>query len=378
MLARVGRVQPSWCRSRGHRPELRGPAGRGGPPGRRTRPGPAAGDDVGGRGGALVPLQGAPAGPGDRLVGHVVRRLRGARGHRTPGSGCCRAPRCSAADRGPVVGRRGARPGAPGPPDGYADAWSFTAPVVDMPVYLRWLRARLDELGGTLTRMSLAALPQTDDVVVNCAGLGSRRLAGDLDVRPVRGQVVLVEGIELDRWWLDSDGPTYVVPALRHGGRGRHRRGRRLEPDPVAGDGRRRSSRRASRLVPEVAGAHVVGHRVGLRPVRPEVRLEAVGRVVHCYGQGGAGVTVSWGCADEVVDAGWGALAEELVHVGTGRPRRCRSRRDACRSVDAVVRSRAGSSSWSSTETASAASRSSRATTSRVEVQPVDHLDLDR
>ncbi len=40
---------------------------------------------------------------------------------------------------------------------------------------------------------------------------------------------------------------------------------------------------------------------MGLRPVRSSVRLEAEGRVVHCYGQGGAGVTLSWGCADEVV-----------------------------------------------------------------------------
>ena len=63
---------------------------------------------------------------------------------------------------------------------------------------------------------------------------------------------------------------------------------------------------RATELVPELAGARVVGHRVGLRPVRPQVRLEveqpAGGstRVVHCYGHGGAGVTLSWGCADEV------------------------------------------------------------------------------
>ena len=52
--------------------------------------------------------------------------------------------------------------------------------------------------------------------------------------------------------------------------------------------------------MPGIERARVVAHRVGLRPVRPEVRLEAAGRVVHCYGQGGAGVTVSWGCADEV------------------------------------------------------------------------------
>ena len=61
---------------------------------------------------------------------------------------------------------------------------------------------------------------------------------------------------------------------------------------------------RARALVPELARATVVGHRVGLRPARAAVRLEAEqvgdGTVVHCYGHGGAGVTLSWGCADDV------------------------------------------------------------------------------
>ena len=43
----------------------------------------------------------------------------------------------------------------------------------------------------------------------------------------------------------------------------------------------------------------------GLRPYRPSgfvVRSERIGNktVVHNYGHGGAGVTISWGCADEV------------------------------------------------------------------------------
>jgi len=58
---------------------------------------------------------------------------------------------------------------------------------------------------------------------------------------------------------------------------------------------------RAERLVPGISRARVLRHRVGLRPARDEVRLERVGDVVHCYGHGGAGVTLSWGCADEVV-----------------------------------------------------------------------------
>ncbi len=187
------------------------------------------------------------------------------------------------------------------PPVGYEDAWSFTAPVVDMPTYLTWLRGRLIELGGTLTRMSLPALPRTEDVVVNCAGLGSRRLAGDDTLTPVRGQVALVAGVELDRWWLDAAGPTYVVPRARHvvvGGTDESGDwSRTVSPDTATA-----ILERATRLVPELAGGRVVGHRVGLRPVRPAVRLEVEGGTVHCYGHGGAGVTLSWGCADEVVE----------------------------------------------------------------------------
>ena len=45
---------------------------------------------------------------------------------------------------------------------------------------------------------------------------------------------------------------------------------------------------------------------MGLRPSRYELRLELElinGRkVIHNYGHGGAGVTLSWGCADEVAN----------------------------------------------------------------------------
>ena len=62
---------------------------------------------------------------------------------------------------------------------------------------------------------------------------------------------------------------------------------------------------RATALVPALVQAQLLGSRVGLRPARPTVRLERDERldaspVVHCYGHGGAGVTLSWGCAEEV------------------------------------------------------------------------------
>jgi D-amino-acid oxidase len=207
-------------------------------------------------------------------------------------------------------------------PPGYRDGWTFDAPVVDMPVYLRWLRRRLETLGGTLTRMALGTLPDGDSgtVVVNACGLAARSLADDLTLTPVRGQVVHVEQFGLDRWWLDPDGPTYVVPRERVvvvGGTDDEGAWDRT-PDPAVAQ---RLLDRASRLVPEVARARVVGNRVGLRPARPSVRLEEErhpdgARVVHCYGHGGAGVTLSWGCADEVLAVVDGDRAREQPGLG--------------------------------------------------------------
>ena len=126
-------------------------------------------------------------------------------------------------------------------------------------------------------------------------------LADDPSVHPVRGQVVYVEQVGVDHWWISDTGQelTYVIPR---------------ENDIVVGgtddegDWSRTASpetaaeilRRASMLVPALRDAKVLHHKVGLRPARPAVRLERVGIVVHCYGHGGAGVTLSWGCADEV------------------------------------------------------------------------------
>jgi D-amino-acid oxidase len=180
----------------------------------------------------------------------------------------------------------------------YRDAWSFVTPVVEMPRYLSWLARRVQEAGGTITRMALQRLPE-GPLVVNCSGLGSRALTGDDTIRPVSGQVVVVEQWGLDEWWLAGDGPTYVIPRSTDvvlGGTDGDGQWDRTPSPEVAAD----IVRRAAALVPEVARARVVRHKVGLRPARPEVRLERVDDVIHCYGHGGSGITLSWGCADEV------------------------------------------------------------------------------
>jgi D-amino-acid oxidase len=195
-------------------------------------------------------------------------------------------------------------------PTGYADGFELTVPIVDMATHLSWLLAELTRRGVTLTQRRLAGLDElagSADAVVNCTGLGARELVGDDTLVPVRGQIVVVEQVGLERWVLDQDDPqqvTYVVPRLDTivlGGTAEEGdEDTAVRPATVAD-----VLARCSALVPEIAGARVLAHRVGLRPTRPAVRLEAedlAGQlVVHCYGQGGAGVTLAYGCAQDVV-----------------------------------------------------------------------------
>lgn len=186
-------------------------------------------------------------------------------------------------------------------PSGYAAGLTMRAPVIEMPVYLGWLAGRVEALGGTITRMNLSALPTGDALVVNASGIGARLLGGDHTVTPVRGQVVVVEQVGIERWWIDAEAPSYVVPRSRDvvlGGTAVEGEWSRT-PDPAVAES---ILARAEAIEPRLAGARVLRHKVGLRPGRSTVRLERDGDVIHCYGHGGCGVTVSWGCADDVVE----------------------------------------------------------------------------
>ncbi|HEX2189242.1 MAG TPA: FAD-dependent oxidoreductase, partial [Longimicrobiaceae bacterium] len=211
---------------------------------------------------------------------------------------------------GGVPGFRHARPDEL--PPGYADGWAFTVPTADMPAYLRWLAGRFRAAGGEVERRRARSLEEARaaaPTVLNCTGLGARSLAGDASVFPIRGQVVRVENPGVERILLDQEHPegiTYVIPRSDRecvlGGTAEDGSWD-AAPDPATA---RRILRLCAELEPRLAGARVLEHRVGLRPGRPEVRLEAEdfpdgSRVVHCYGHGGSGLTLSWGCAEEAV-----------------------------------------------------------------------------
>ncbi|MFF5897353.1 FAD-dependent oxidoreductase [Streptomyces argenteolus] len=190
-----------------------------------------------------------------------------------------------------------------------AEGLSVTLPLIDMPVHLRRLEELLAEAGGTVERRTVRSFAEAAaeaPVVVNCTGLGSRELVPDPGVRPVRGQLVVVENPGVDAWFVQADPAssttTYLFPqpgGLVLGGTAEVD-DPRTAPDPRTAE---EIVARCARVRPEIAGARVIGHRVGLRPARDAgVRIEAEelpdgGLLVHNYGHGGAGVTVAWGCA---------------------------------------------------------------------------------
>jgi D-amino-acid oxidase len=142
--------------------------------------------------------------------------------------------------------------------------------------------------------------------VINCTGIGARTLVSDPDLKPHRGQVVLVEKLNLPSAVVCDDPPLmYAIPRTNDcvfGGT--NEISDDLVPDPAT----------TAAIVAEcsavlkIAPPRILGTRVGLRPYRKSgVRVEAArmedGRtIIHNYGHGGAGFTLSWGCARSVLD----------------------------------------------------------------------------
>ena len=208
-----------------------------------------------------------------------------------------------------VPGYRSALTGSQLPP-GFVSGFAAELPFADMPFYLSWLAGRVQALGGRIEQRVVRNLGEAGaDVVVNCSGLGARQLADDDTVEPVWGQHVLVSAPFVDEFVFEggasADG-IGIVPHRRGVLLGGVRRPGRhlLMPDgQIAAE----TIGRAAAAIPELASAPVLGVEVGLRPGRPQVRLEAeqagVMTVVHNYGHDGTGVFWSWGCAADVVAA---------------------------------------------------------------------------
>lgn len=192
----------------------------------------------------------------------------------------------------------------------FASGFSIHVPLIETGKYLAYLASRLRKAGCVVTGTNrLRVLEEVDrdyDVVVDCAGIGARELVPDAEMEPHRGQVAIVGKVDLPYAVVSDDPPLmYAIPRSEDcvfGGTNEISENR--QPDPTA----------TARIIQEcerVLGSSntaLLRERVGLRPCRRSgVRVEADklpdGRsVIHNYGHGGAGFTLSWGCAQTVLE----------------------------------------------------------------------------
>src|SRR5262245_11662546 len=196
-------------------------------------------------------------------------------------------------------------------PDGYPEGFWADTPLIDMPPYLEHLATRMGAAGVDVrTAAPLRSLAEAVAVaprVANCSGMGARHLAADPEVVPVRGPKIVVRNPGIDTFFIAGPPGPEGTSYHPHGDTvvlgGSARESDDVTPDPAE---EAAILRRCAEVEPRLAGAEVIEHRVGLRPGRPSIRLEAQeldgGVCVHNYGHGGLGVTLSWGCAAEAAD----------------------------------------------------------------------------
>jgi len=194
-------------------------------------------------------------------------------------------------------------------PSDYVECFSFIVPIIEMPIYLKWLTKRYTELGGSFkmkTVSDFSVFPEEFDIVVNCTGLASGSLLEDDEVYPIRGQILRVK-TEIKEMHLDQQIPTlsYIVPRSNDMILGGVAQKDNWNLNPTEKD-RDFILEKCSKVIPELENVNILEQLVGLRPGRTSVRLEKEfifdKPLIHNYGHGGSGVTLSWGCADDVVE----------------------------------------------------------------------------
>jgi D-amino-acid oxidase len=189
--------------------------------------------------------------------------------------------------------------------------FSLRVPLMDTTIYLDYLAARFLKAGGEINAnvhfKNLEEVDSKSDLVLNCAGIGARELVRDHDLEPHRGQVAIAPRIEgLSCAIVCDDAPLmYAIPRAKDCVFG----GTNDVSDNLLADPATTSQivAECSRVL-NIDKPRVLAERVGLRPFRRSgVRLERDqlrdGRIViHNYGHGGAGFTLSWGCARKVLE----------------------------------------------------------------------------
>src|SRR6266511_2713285 len=194
--------------------------------------------------------------------------------------------------------------------ESFSSGFSLRVPLMDTTIYLDYLANRFVSAGGSISAKvqfeNLEDVARKFDLVITCAGIGARELVHDADLEPHRGQVAIIPRMnKLSCAIVCDDAPLmYAIPRANDcvfGGTNEISDNLSVDPKSTA-----RILDGCSRVL-NIDKPRAIAERVGLRPFRKlGVRLEREklrdGRsVIHNYGHGGSGFTLSWGCAENVL-----------------------------------------------------------------------------
>ncbi|MGH2841298.1 MAG: FAD-dependent oxidoreductase [Solirubrobacteraceae bacterium] len=213
---------------------------------------------------------------------------------------------------------------------GIVDAYAHLAPMIDTDQYMGWLRRRVEAAGVRISQRRIdGRLADQEErlrheyraaAIVNCTGLGAAAAHGS-QMYPLRGALVraINDGRRMPkvteahcvprREGSTEQDMVFIVPR----GENMLLLGGLTEEDEWSLDiglhnhqPVRDMYRRCLDFMPSLARGELDPAepvRVGLRPCRTGnicLEREAATNIVHNYGHGGSGFSLSWGCAREV------------------------------------------------------------------------------
>lgn len=196
--------------------------------------------------------------------------------------------------------------------------WGYhiKVPTADMFLYLSWLKKNVENRGVKIIKKKIknfGELANDHDLLINCSGLSARKLAHDKNFEVHRGQYfILKANTDSPKVYVGDDdhpgGMAYMIP--------------RNEEIMVGGCAEKNiesleftlnwsdTIRRAGLYVPWLRDCKPTDQArkpvVCIRPSRVNgIRLEVDDDsisipIIHNYGHGGSGFSLSWGCAKSV------------------------------------------------------------------------------
>ncbi|XP_015379916.1 PREDICTED: D-aspartate oxidase [Diuraphis noxia] len=188
----------------------------------------------------------------------------------------------------------------------------FTSIVVECKLFLPWALKKISDNGGAIINRKIESFEELCgeyDIIFNCTGFRAGKLCNDVNVSPIRGQVIRVKAPWVDKfYYLDSD--TYIIPSISDGtvvlGGCRHFGSHN---EQVNERNTEEILENCIRLLPSLKEALKTDYKVwvGLRPYRNKIRVETEHIkndtvIVHNYGHGGYGVTLAPGTVKYAVN----------------------------------------------------------------------------